>query len=115
MADLYPSCQKQYTIVINHFIPWAFWAKSWQLNHPDYFTSAFFHDPSELESEVEESGFQYEKTLPIAGPLRLSSYVTENFNDPVRRELYLMLMRQLEEEPSLLGISAHLLVVARKV
>ena len=84
------------------------------MNHPDYFTTAFFHDPKELETEVEESGFQYEKTLPIEGPLWLSSYATENFNDPGRRELYLMLMRRLEEEPSLLGVSAHLLVVARK-
>ena len=84
------------------------------MNHPDYFTTAFFHDPKELEAEVEESGFQYEKTLPIEGPLWLSSYVTENFNDPGRRELYLMLMRRLEEELSLLGVSAHLLVVARK-
>jgi ubiquinone/menaquinone biosynthesis C-methylase UbiE len=84
------------------------------MNHPDYFTTAFFHDPKELKTEVEESGFQYEKTLPIEGPLWLSSYVTENFNDPGRRELYLMLMRRLEEEPSLLGVSAHLLIVARK-
>jgi ubiquinone/menaquinone biosynthesis C-methylase UbiE len=83
-------------------------------NHPDYFTTAFFHDPKELKTEVEESGFQYSKTLPIEGPLWLSSYVTENFNDPGGRELYLMLMRQLEEEPSLLGVSAHLLIVARK-
>jgi ubiquinone/menaquinone biosynthesis C-methylase UbiE len=84
------------------------------MNHPDYFTTAFFHDPKELRTEVEESGFQYEKTLPIEGPLWLSSYVTANFNDPGRRELNLMLMRRLEEEPSLLGVSAHLLVVARK-
>src|SRR5438874_9270679 len=84
-------------------------------NHPDYFTTAFFHDPKELEAEIQETGYQLEKTLPIEGPLWLSSYVTKSFNDPERRELYLMLMRQLEEEPSLLGVSAHLLVVARKL
>jgi ubiquinone/menaquinone biosynthesis C-methylase UbiE len=84
------------------------------MNHPDYFTTAFFHDPKELVAEVEESGFLYVKTLPIEGPLWLSSYMTENFNNPQRRELYLELMRRLEQEPSLLGVSAHLLVVARK-
>lgn len=83
-------------------------------NHPDYFTTSFFHDPKELKREVEESGFLYEKTLPIEGPLWLSSYVTENFNDQRRREQFLVLMRRLEQEPSLLGVSAHLLVVARK-
>jgi hypothetical protein len=83
-------------------------------NHLDYFTTAYFHAPKELETEIEETGFHFEKTLPIKGPLWLSSYVTESFNDPERRELYLMLMRRLEDEPSLLGVSAHLLVVACK-
>jgi SAM-dependent methyltransferase len=84
------------------------------MNHADYFTTAFFHHPKELKTEVEESGFQFEKMLPIEGPLWLSSYVAENFNDPGRCEMYLMLMRWLEDEPSLLGVSAHLLAVARK-
>ena len=35
------------------------------MNHPEYFTTAFFHDPQELETEVKESGFLYERTLPI--------------------------------------------------
>jgi SAM-dependent methyltransferase len=84
------------------------------MNHPAYFTTAFFHDPKELEIEVEESGFQYKMTLPIEGPFWLSSYVTENFNDQRRREQFLVLMRRLEQEPSLLGVSAHLLAIAHK-
>jgi ubiquinone/menaquinone biosynthesis C-methylase UbiE len=83
-------------------------------NHPEYFTTAFFHHPQELQTEVEESGFLYERTLPVEGPLWLSQYVVDNFNDQQRREQLLALARQLEEEPSLLGASAHLLVVARK-
>jgi ubiquinone/menaquinone biosynthesis C-methylase UbiE len=84
-------------------------------NHPLYFTTAFFHHPKELQSEVEESGFLYERTLPVEGPLWLSHYVVANFSDQKRREQLLGLARWLEEEPSLLGASAHLLVVARKV
>ena len=83
-------------------------------NHPLYFTTAFFHHPKELQSEVEESGFQYERTLPVEGPLWLSHSVIANFSDQKRREQWLALARWLEEEPSLLGASAHLLVVARK-
>jgi hypothetical protein len=83
-------------------------------NHPEYFTTAFFHHPEELQAEVEESGFLYERTLPIEGPLWLSDYVVANFADQKRRDQFLALARQLEEEPSLLGASAHLLVVARK-
>ncbi|HXX79744.1 MAG TPA: methyltransferase domain-containing protein, partial [Ktedonobacteraceae bacterium] len=40
-------------------------------NNPEYFTTAFFHHPEELQAEVEESGFQYESTLPVEGPLWL--------------------------------------------
>ena len=83
-------------------------------NHPLYFTTAFFHHPKELQSEVEESGFLYERTLPVEGPLWLSHSVIANFSDQKRREQWLALARWLEEEPSLLGASAHLLVVARK-
>ncbi len=83
-------------------------------NHPLYFTTAFFHHPKELQSEVEESGFLYERTLPVEGPLWLSHDVVTNFSDQKRREQFLALARRLEEEPSLLGASAHLLVVARK-
>jgi hypothetical protein len=70
---------------------------------------------SQIEkAEVEESGFLHEKILPVEGSLWLSDYVVANFHDSVRRERFLALARQLEQEPSLLGVSAHILVVARK-
>jgi ubiquinone/menaquinone biosynthesis C-methylase UbiE len=84
-------------------------------NKPEYFTTTFFHHPEELRTEVEESGFLHEKTLPIEGPLWLADYVVQNFSDKKRREQFLRLARLLEEEPALLGASAHLMVVARKV
>jgi ubiquinone/menaquinone biosynthesis C-methylase UbiE len=84
------------------------------LNHPAYFTTAFFHGPQELETEIQESGFLYEKTLPIEGPLWLFPNVAANFHDQKRRESFLTLVRQLEQESSLLGASAHLFAIARK-
>ena len=83
-------------------------------NHPQYFTTAFFHHPQELEAEVQESGFLYERTLPVEGPLWLSPYVIDNFDDRERRERFLALMRRIEGEPSLPGTTAHLLAIARK-
>ncbi|HEY1353484.1 MAG TPA: class I SAM-dependent methyltransferase [Ktedonobacteraceae bacterium] len=83
-------------------------------NHPEYFTTAFFHHPEELRAEVQESGFLYERILPVEGPLWLSENVATDFADQQRRDYFLALVRRLEEEPSLLGVSAHLLVVARK-
>jgi len=84
------------------------------MNHPAYFTTAFFHDPKELEAEIQESGFLYERTLPIEGPLWLFPDVAASFHDQRRREPFLRLVRRLEQEPSLLGASAHLLAIARK-
>lgn len=83
-------------------------------NNPEYFTTAFFHHPEELQAEVEESGFQYESTLPVEGPLWLLDYVVKNFSTQKQREQFLKLARLLEGQPSLLGASAHLLVAARK-
>lgn len=83
-------------------------------NAPEYFTTAFFHHPQELEAEVRESGFLHEITLPVEGPLWLAPCVIDNFNDQERREQFLALMRRIEHEPSLLGATGHLLAVARK-
>jgi ubiquinone/menaquinone biosynthesis C-methylase UbiE len=84
------------------------------MNHPAYFTTAFFHLLQELENEVQESGFLYERTLPIEGPLWLSLHAAAYFDDQERREQLLSLIRRVEHEPALLGASAHLLAVARK-
>jgi len=84
-------------------------------NNPNYFTTAYFHHPDELRTEVEESGFLHEKTLPIEGLLWLLDNVVNNFADIKQREQFMEVARLLEVEPSLLGASAHLMVVARKV
>jgi len=84
-------------------------------NNPNYFTTAYFHHPEELSTEVEESGFLHEKTLPIEGPLWLLDSVVNNFADITQREQFMKVAHLLEGEPSLLGASAHMMVVARKV
>jgi hypothetical protein len=49
----------------------------------------------------------------IEGPGWLLSDVTARLADPRRRADLLQVARLLESEPSMLGVSAHLLVVAR--
>jgi ubiquinone/menaquinone biosynthesis C-methylase UbiE len=83
-------------------------------NHPTYFTTAFFHHPDELRAEVEEAGLRHERTLPIEGPCWLLQNFDDHWNDPDRRERLLNAIRWLENEPSLLSVSAHLMAVARK-
>src|SRR5215470_10419352 len=83
-------------------------------NHPAYFTTAFFHSPQELQEEIEEAGFRHEATLPVEGPAWLLGNFAEHWNDPSRRERLLTTIQWLEGEPSLLGVSAHLMAIGRK-
>lgn len=78
---------------------------------PVWFTTAFFHHPSELAAEVEESGFALQALLGIEGP---GGYVGPGWHEPSQRDGILAAARAVEQEPSLLGLSAHLLAVGRK-
>ncbi len=83
-------------------------------NHLEYFTTAFFHHPDELKSEIVEAGFTYETTLAIEGPGWLLQRFDEMWSEPAGKSRLLDAIRWIEEEPSLLGASAHLMAVARK-
>lgn len=83
-------------------------------NHPAYFTTTFFHQPVELQQEMEEADLQHEVTLPVEGPAWLLGNFADHWRDITRRDQLLTAIRWLEREPSLLGVSAHLLAVGRK-
>lgn len=82
--------------------------------NPSYFTTTFFHHPEELKSEIEASGLRLEGIFAVEGVGWLLHDFDERWRDPDRREQLLSAIRQLETEPSLLGVSAHILAVARK-
>jgi SAM-dependent methyltransferase len=77
---------------------------------PVWFTTTFFHHPDELRSEVVDAGLEPEAMLAIEGVASLRVGLPK---DVVEREWLLRATRQLEAEPSLLGISSHILGVAR--
>jgi hypothetical protein len=80
----------------------------------DYFTTAFFHHPDELDVEVREAGFALVDLVGIEGPGWPLPDVEKRWADPVQRDQLLWAARVVEREPSLLGFSAHLLAVARR-
>jgi ubiquinone/menaquinone biosynthesis C-methylase UbiE len=80
----------------------------------DYFTTAYFHRPEDLRREVEDAGFEVDGVFGIEGPGWLLADVQARLDDDRRRADLLRVARLFESEPSLLGISAHLLAVARK-
>jgi hypothetical protein len=81
---------------------------------PEYFMETHFHHPDELAGEVEKAGFVVDGVYGIEGPGWLAADFDAWWDDPPRRERLLHLARRLETEPSLLGISAHLMAAARK-
>jgi SAM-dependent methyltransferase len=79
----------------------------------DYFTTAYFHRPDELRAEVADAGFDVDGVFGVEGPGWLLADVQERLEDDRRRGDLLRVARLFESEPSLIGISAHLLVLGR--
>ena len=80
----------------------------------DYFTTAYFHRPEELRREVEHAGLDVEGLYGIEGPGWILPDLADRWKDPARRAILLETARALESEPSVIGCSAHLLVVGRR-
>ncbi|MDQ3949070.1 MAG: class I SAM-dependent methyltransferase [Gemmatimonadota bacterium] len=81
----------------------------------DYFTTAYFHRPEELRAELAEAGLEVEGLYGVEGPGWILPDLADRWTDPGRRAALLHVARLLETEPSVLGCSAHLLAVGRKV
>jgi SAM-dependent methyltransferase len=82
--------------------------------HPDWFTTAFFHHPDELAAEAREADLDVVEIAGIEGPGWMLPDVAARWNDPSARDQLLMAARAVEREPSLLGLSAHIMAVARR-
>jgi len=83
-------------------------------NNSAYFTTAYFHHPDELAGEIADAGLAHVATLPVEGVGWLLQNFDAHWQDAGRRERLLEAVRWLESEPSMLGVSAHLLAVAQK-
>jgi SAM-dependent methyltransferase len=76
----------------------------------DYFTTAFFHHPDELKTELIEGGFPNPRLCAIEGPLwTIPESVTAE-----QQEKLMATVRALESEVTLMGASAHIMAIATK-
>jgi SAM-dependent methyltransferase len=80
----------------------------------EYFTTAFFHRPQELEEELRASGFEGAQLFALEGPGALLPDFARRWADPASRAVLLEMLRAVEHEPALLGASPHWLAVARR-
>ena len=80
----------------------------------DYFTTAYFHRPEDLRREMQTADFDGVNVLGVEGAGWMVADFDERWADPVMREDLLVTARALESEPSMLGVSAHLLGIGQK-
>jgi ubiquinone/menaquinone biosynthesis C-methylase UbiE len=85
-----------------------------ETDNVDYFTTAYFHRPDDLRSELEVVGFRDVTVLGVEGPAWMLHDFDARWENPTLRKDLLDVARALESEPSIVGISAHLLGIGRK-
>jgi SAM-dependent methyltransferase len=81
-------------------------------DHPDWFTTAFFHHPDQLTDEATEAGLSVRDLVGIEGLAVYLPQLTRRWDNAAERDRILWAARSVESEPSLLGLSPHLLLVA---
>lgn len=81
---------------------------------PHWFTTAYFHHPSELAAEAAEGGLECLEVVGVEGVAGWFGNLFERWNDAASRDAILFAARAVEHEPSLIGASTHLLMVARR-
>jgi ubiquinone/menaquinone biosynthesis C-methylase UbiE len=82
-------------------------------NRPHWFTTAYFHDPGELRAELEESGLEVLDLVGVEGLAGWFDQLTDQWATSKGRDAICFAARVVESEPSLMGLSAHLLGVSR--
>ncbi|MFG1863321.1 class I SAM-dependent methyltransferase [Microbispora bryophytorum] len=75
---------------------------------------AYLHEPEEVPGEFADAGLPGAERYGLEGAFWLYGDVNDWLDDPERRRLMLDAQRTPERVPSLLGISGHLLTLARR-
>jgi ubiquinone/menaquinone biosynthesis C-methylase UbiE len=83
-------------------------------NRPHWFTTAFFHHPDELHEEITAAGLEVAELVGVEGIAGWLPHLDARWRRDADRKTILEATRLIEAEPSLLGLSAHLLAIARR-
>jgi ubiquinone/menaquinone biosynthesis C-methylase UbiE len=74
----------------------------------------YFHEPSEFHAELIEAGFKDVVLKAIEGPVWQDELVAKLSEDSPSWDKLLSLLETIEEEPSLMGASAHIMGIGKK-
>jgi len=77
-----------------------------------WFTTAYFHHPDELVEEAAGAGLRVIELVGVEGMAGWVPDLDKRWEDPDDRETILFSARAIESEPTLRGLSTHLMAVA---
>ena len=80
---------------------------------PARFTTSYFHRPEELAEEIADAGLELRRLVAASGSVKLLPGLSELLDIPAARDHLLSVLRLLEAEPSLLGMSQNFVAVAQ--
>jgi SAM-dependent methyltransferase len=81
---------------------------------PGYFTTAYFHHPDELRGELVAVGLHDVEVRAVEGFGGLLGDLDERLDNPARAEALRESLAVVDREPSMLGVSFHLLGIGRR-
>jgi ubiquinone/menaquinone biosynthesis C-methylase UbiE len=81
---------------------------------PHWFTTAYFHHPGELRHEAEAAELDVIGVVGVEGLAGWLPHLAARWTDPHGREAILYAAQAIEDEPTLLGLSAHLILIAQR-
>lgn len=102
--DFYEMCMQELKSGLHQSLP------GW----PGILPHAYFHRAEELQQEVEAVGLTSLGLLAVEGFIWLDKHYFESRADPEKKRKLLELLRLTENEKSVIGISPHLLIAAKK-
>jgi ubiquinone/menaquinone biosynthesis C-methylase UbiE len=82
-------------------------------DRPHWFTTAYFHHPDELRAELRHSGLSVIELVGVEGLAGWLEQLADEWATDGGRGVILEASRAIESEPTLLGLSAHLLAIGR--
>jgi SAM-dependent methyltransferase len=84
-------------------------------NRPEWFTTAFFHRPDELSDEIGAAKLQLVELVGVEGLAGWLTHLDDRWANQADRDVILSSARLVETEPAVLGLSAHLLAISRRL
>jgi SAM-dependent methyltransferase len=78
----------------------------------NWWTTAYLHHPDQLRLEAEKAGLVVRELVGLEGLAGFLPQLAPHWGSPNDRDMILWAARVVETEPTLIGLSAHLLLIA---